>query len=146
VVRITNRLHKTFWLQIYDLCPMVNVAISLLWWTKEKDFKRLYKRGTDKWIKTSAWVLMTQCSAAQMEFWLVEFGLNNLTTECLQEEKRKNRHQSKGSVNAISQPLGIHALTFSLSCVQCSFHSLWLTNRYLMYDIWQTRAVLVSCI
>lgn len=80
------------------------------------------------------------------ELWLVGFGLNNLTTQSIQKEMRKNRHQSKGSVNAISQPLGIHALTFSLNCIQCSFYALWLTNYHLMYDIWQTRAVHVSCV
>lgn len=102
----------------------------------------------DQNVCFSSGVLTTQSSAAQIELWLVGFGLNNVTTQSIQKEKRKNRRQSKGSENVISEALGIPIPYFysSLSCVQCSFLPLWLTNCYLKYEIWQTRAIHVSCV
>lgn len=102
----------------------------------------------DQNVCFSSGVLTTQSSPAQIELWLVGFGLNNVTTQSIQEEKRKNRRQSKGSVNVISEALGLQSLTFTVAWAASSVVSIpcdWLTV-ILKYEIWQTRAIHVSCV
>lgn len=92
----------------------------------------------DQNVCFSSGVLTTQSSAAQIELWLVGFGLNNVTTQSIQKEKRKNRRQSKGSVNVISEALGLQSLTFTVAWAASSVVSFpcdWLTVIWSMkYD------------